>query len=119
MEKKAHRGRSWKVFGSEQFLRGMWEYFFLKKGRCKGRFQRTLLGQSKKESKVSDNRSLHSKRFWCNSKEVRIQTVVPKRCAVSTSQCSMAIGRFLKKKTGRKESSADGPLKEFGKLLRR
>ena len=24
VEKKAHRGRLWKVFGSEQFLRGMW-----------------------------------------------------------------------------------------------
>ena len=30
MEKKAHRGRLWKIFGSEQSLRGMWEYFTLK-----------------------------------------------------------------------------------------
>ena len=29
MEKKAHRGRLWKSFGSEQILRGMWEYFTL------------------------------------------------------------------------------------------
>ena len=29
VEKKAHRGRQWKVFGSEQFLRGMWGYFTL------------------------------------------------------------------------------------------
>ena len=30
VERKAHRGRLWKIFGSEQFLRGMWEYFTLK-----------------------------------------------------------------------------------------
>ena len=31
VEKKAHRGRIWKVMGGEQFLRGMWEYITLKK----------------------------------------------------------------------------------------
>ena len=31
LEKKAHRDRPWKVFGSEQFLRRMWEYFTLKR----------------------------------------------------------------------------------------
>ena len=30
-ERKAHRGRLWKVFGSQQFLRGMREYFTLKR----------------------------------------------------------------------------------------
>ena len=30
VEKKAHRRRLWLVFGSEQFLHGMWEYFTLK-----------------------------------------------------------------------------------------
>ena len=31
VERKPHRGRLWKIFGSEPFLRGMWEYFFLKR----------------------------------------------------------------------------------------
>ena len=31
MEKKAPRGRLWKVMGSEQFLRGMWVYFTLER----------------------------------------------------------------------------------------
>ena len=31
MEKKAHRGSLCKVFGSEQFRCGMWEYFTLKR----------------------------------------------------------------------------------------
>ena len=31
VEKKAHRGRLWKVFGSEQLLHGIWEYFTLKR----------------------------------------------------------------------------------------
>ena len=30
-ERKAHRGRLWKIFGSEQFLRGMWEYLTFKR----------------------------------------------------------------------------------------
>ena len=31
VERKAHRGRLWKIFGCEQFLRGMWEYCSLKR----------------------------------------------------------------------------------------
>ena len=31
MEKKAHRGRIWKVVGNEQFLRGMQEHFTLER----------------------------------------------------------------------------------------
>ena len=31
VEKKAHRGRIWKVMGTEQFLRGMWWYFTLER----------------------------------------------------------------------------------------
>ena len=27
MEKKAHRGRIWRIMGNEQFRRGMWVYF--------------------------------------------------------------------------------------------
>ena len=28
VEKKAHRGRIWRIMGNEQFTRGVWEYFF-------------------------------------------------------------------------------------------
>ena len=35
VERKAHRGRIWKVMGNEQFLRGMWEYFTLKRADAK------------------------------------------------------------------------------------
>ena len=28
VERKAHRGRLWNFFGSDQFLRGMWESFY-------------------------------------------------------------------------------------------
>ena len=31
VERKAHRGRLWKIFGSEELLRGMWESFTLKR----------------------------------------------------------------------------------------
>ena len=59
VDKKAHRGMLWKVFGSEQFLRGMWEYFTLER-----KIPADAVQENKKESKVSGNRSLFSKKFW-------------------------------------------------------
>ena len=35
VEKKAHRGRIWNVIGNEQFRRGMWEYFTLKRAEAR------------------------------------------------------------------------------------
>ena len=35
VERKAHRGRLWKTFGSQQFMRGMWEYFTIKRAWAK------------------------------------------------------------------------------------
>ena len=35
MEKKAHRGRIWRIMGNEQFTRGMWEYFTLRRAEAK------------------------------------------------------------------------------------
>ena len=29
VEKKAHRGRLWRMLGKDQFIQGVWEYFFL------------------------------------------------------------------------------------------
>ena len=78
MERKAHRGRPWKVFGSEQFLRGMWEYFTLKKSIGKEDIGGRRSRKNKKEYKVSGNMSLLSKKFWNKSKEVRIRIAMPK-----------------------------------------
>ena len=35
VEKKAHRGRIWRIMGNEQFTRGMWEYLTLKRAEAK------------------------------------------------------------------------------------
>ena len=35
MEQKAFRGKLWKVSGMEQFLRGMWEHFTVKRAWAK------------------------------------------------------------------------------------
>ena len=72
VERKALRGRLWKIFGSHQSLREMWEYFTLE-GQEQERFQRTIHGKSKR-------------RFWNRSKEMRMQTVVPKWCVAATLQ---------------------------------
>ena len=34
-EKKAHRGRLWKIVGKEQYVREMWEYFCQERARVK------------------------------------------------------------------------------------
>ena len=68
VEKKAHRGRPWKVFGSEQFLRGMCEYFILK-GHGQGRHRGTQRRKIKNEDKVSGKKNFHSKKFWSSKKK--------------------------------------------------
>ena len=35
VEKKAYRGRMWKMIGKEPYLRGMWEYFLQERSRVK------------------------------------------------------------------------------------
>ena len=61
VEKKAHRRRLWLVFGSEQFLHGVWEYFTLKWAGAR-KIWWTLLRKNKKESKVSGNMELPIKK---------------------------------------------------------
>ena len=60
VEKKAHRGRIWRITGNEQFTRGMWECFTLKRAEAKKIRMMMLRERSKKEYKVSGSRSLHS-----------------------------------------------------------
>ena len=50
LEEKARRGRLWKVFGSEQYLRGMWAYFILKRA-----WARKLLADAAQENKEEYN----------------------------------------------------------------
>ena len=35
MEKKAYRGRMWKMMGKEPYLRGMWEHFSSERSKAK------------------------------------------------------------------------------------
>ena len=75
--------------------------------------------EKNKEHKVSGNKNLFSKKFWSKSKEMRIQIAVAKQCAVRTMQRSRAIGKASKVNSGKKESSVNGLLKGFRRLVRR
>ena len=67
VEIMAHRGRLLKIFGSEQFLRGMWEYFTLKRA-----WTRKILADAAQEiQEGNSNTSLPSKKLWSKSKEMR------------------------------------------------
>ena len=35
VEKKAHRGRLWRMLGKDQYIKGMWEYFSLERVTAK------------------------------------------------------------------------------------
>ena len=84
--KMAHRGRLWKVFGSEQFLLGMWEYFTLKRA-----WARKILADAAHEKQEGmQGQWRHEFSFQRSSgasqKEVRIQIAVPRQCAVRAPQ---------------------------------
>ena len=70
MEKKAHRGRIWKVKGNERFLRGMWENFTLERAAAREILadafrekQEGIQGQWQQESPFRE--------VWNKSREVR------------------------------------------------
>ena len=74
-----------KVFGSEQFLRGMWECFTLK--RAGARQILTDAALEEQEGKQGQwQQELAFKEVLEQSEEVRIQIAVPKQCAVRTPQ---------------------------------
>ena len=81
VEKKAHRGRLWKVFGSEQFLRGMWKYFTLEQAGA-----RKILADAAREKQEGKQGQWQQeppcKEVLGKSREVRIQIAAPRRCAV-------------------------------------
>ena len=59
--------------------------FYSQKGMGKGTGKKAVGGRSTKNKKVYKNNgknNLPSKKFWCKSKEVRIQIAVPRHCAV-------------------------------------
>ena len=35
MEKKAHRGRVWRMLGKDKYIQGMWEYFSIERLKAK------------------------------------------------------------------------------------
>ena len=48
VEKKAHRGRFWKMCGKDQFLQGMREYFSLERAKSK-KFLKDAEGEEQEE----------------------------------------------------------------------
>ena len=72
VEKKAPRGRIWRIMGNEHFTGGMWEYFTLKRAEAKRMRDGAAGGRSKKENKVSGSRNLHSGRSWSRPEEMKI-----------------------------------------------
>ena len=96
MERKARRGRLWKIFGSEQFLREMWRYFTLKRAWARKDFA-DAAQENKKEYKGIVNKSLPSKKFLEKKCGYRLQC--PNNCA--------------KRNSGKKESSVNGPLERL------
>ena len=94
--------------GNEQFIRGMWEYFTLKRAEV-----RKILADASLEKqegyKVSGNMTLPQERFWSKSKEVRIQIAVPNDVARFPSNEERQLGTS-KERYWKEEKSSEWTL---------
>ena len=100
--KKAHRGRLWKVFGSEQFLQGMW-----------GAWARKILAHAAHEKQEGMQGQWQHESF----KEVLEQA---KKGSADTDCGPQTMRRACTAmKLGHWESFISGPLREFVKLMRK
>ena len=63
VEKKARRGRLWKMMGKEQEVREMWEYFCQERARVK-RFERRPKKEGKQEYRASGSWNRQPESTW-------------------------------------------------------
>ena len=63
MEKKAHRGRPWRMLGKDQFTQGRREYFSLARAKAK-KFLRDAEKAKQEGTQANGNKSLLPKNFW-------------------------------------------------------
>ena len=108
-----------RYLGGEQFLRGMWEDFTLKRAGARKIPADVLFKKNNKESKVSDNRSHPSKRFWNKSKEERDADCGPQTMRRAYIAMKDDNWDSFQEKSGKKVSFVNGPLKDFEKHMRR
>ena len=77
MERKAHRGRLWKISRSEQFLRGMWRSISLQGSMGKEDMSGCRSRKTRRNTRSVATRVSLIKKFSSKSKEMRIQTATP------------------------------------------
>ena len=71
MEQKAYRGKLWKVFGMEQFMRGVWEHFTAKRAWAKAVLVDAERERSRKAHKVSGHWNRPSKSTGADQEKQR------------------------------------------------
>ena len=85
MEKKAHRGRIRRIMGNEQFTRGMWEYFTLRRAEAKR--TRDDTAREKQEGKQGQwQQESPFRRSWSRPEEMKIWDAAQKSCGKALSQ---------------------------------
>ena len=115
VEGMENRGRLWKNFGSEQVLRGMWEYFTLKNAWAR-KILADAAQENKKECKVSGTRSLPSKKFWSKSKEMDTDCNAQTMRRANNAKKSCNWESFREDLREKEVSSVNGPLTGSGGL---
>ena len=119
VEKEAHRGSVWKVFGSGQFLRRMWEFFYSQKRMGKeesgGRRSRKT---GRKARSVATGDSLQ-RGFGASQKKCGHRLRSPDNAPCVQRNEPWQLDKVLRKNAGKKESSVNEPLKGFGRCTRR
>ena len=64
VDKKAHRGRKWRMLGKDQYIQGMWQYFSIERLKAKKFLkdaekekQEGIQGQWQQESPAKESRN--------------------------------------------------------------
>ena len=114
VEKKAHRGIMWTIIAHEQFIRGMWEHFTLKRAEAK-----KILEDAARERQEGIqgqwHRHLPSERFWSKPEEM---DAAPKSCGEASSQQGMTAGKSSEKGCRERERNhQNGLSRRYAKLV--
>ena len=116
VERKAHRGRLWKIFGIEQFLRGMREYSVLKRAGA-----RKLLADAAQEKTRKNTRSVATRISLQRSFAARRKKRGHRLQCPNSEPCVQCkeVGQLGKLQRGIQESSVNGPLRGFKRPMTR
>ena len=116
VERKAHRGRLWKIFGIEHFLCGMREFFILKRAGARKMLADAAQEKTRRNTGSVATRIPLQRSFGASQKKCGYRLQCPNNAPCV--QCK-EVGQLGKLQRGIQESSVNGPLRGFKRPMTR